>query len=214
MDNMMDRVAPILTAAERIVFRIEKILNGFPDDRLNAAVGDVAEVVKNIKEGKSTLGKLVSTDNGAFYGRLDKLADRLATLSERMTAATARLPETMDNVAAISGNLKTSSAQWPELHKNMNAVLKNLDHLLSDMREMAPTIKKTVANVGTMAEDLSHVTGRVPLLLDDMETTLNDTLLIVKGLKQSWPVKNMVPPEKEKTLFEPGAVESVYGGGR
>ncbi|TBR20800.1 MAG: MCE family protein, partial [Candidatus Nitrosotenuis sp.] len=54
MDNMMERVTPILNAAEKIVFRIEKILNGFPDERLNAAITDVGAVMGSIRAGKST----------------------------------------------------------------------------------------------------------------------------------------------------------------
>lgn len=214
MDNLMDRVSPILAAAEKIVFRVEKVLAGFPDERINAAIGDVGAVISNIRNGKSTAGKFLSTDNGEFYNRLDRLADRLTTLSERMAEAAKRLPETMNNVADISGNVKTASGDWPDLQKNMNQVLKNMDHLLLDMREMTPTVKKTVANIGSMAEDMSHTSAKVPPLLDDMETTLNETLAIVKGIKRSWPVKNMVPPDKEKTQMEPAARDAVYGGGK
>lgn len=228
MDNLMERVTPILNAVEKIVFRVEKILNGFPDERLNTAIADVSTVMGNIRGGKSTAGKLLSTDNGEFYKRLDILAERITTLAERMTDATKRLPETMDNAADISGDLKVVSgdlkvisgdlkavtAGLPELKNNMNQVLKNMDHILSDVNEMIPAAKKAMTNVGTMAEDLAHTTARVPPLLDDMETTLNETLAIVKGVKRSWPVKNMVPPDKEKSRIEPGARDTVYGGGK
>ncbi len=219
VDNMMERVTPILNAAEKIVFRIEKILNGFPDERLNSAITDVSTVMGNIREGRSTAGKLLSTDNGEFYNRLEHLTERLTTLSERVADATKRLPETMDNAADISGDLKVVSGDLkgvtkdlPELKNNLNQVLKNMDRLLLDVNEMVPTTKKTMANIGTMAEDLAHTTARVPPLLDDMETTLNETLAIVKGVKRSWPVKNMVPPDKEKSRLEPAARDAVYGG--
>lgn len=228
MDNMMERVTPILNAAEKIVFRVEKILNGFPDDRLNATITDVSAVMANIRGGKSTAGKFLSTDNAEYYHRLERLTERLTTLSERVTDATTRLPETMDNAADISGDMKVVSGDLkvisgdlkavttglPELKNNLNQVLKNMDHLLLDVNELVPPAKKTMTNIGMMAEDLSHTTARVPLLLDDIEITLNETLAIVKGVKRSWPVKNMVPPDKERTQTEPAARDTVYGGGK
>lgn len=228
MDNLMERVTPILGAVEKMVFRVEKILNGFPDDRLNSAITDVSAVMGSIRGGRSTAGKLLSTDNGEFYKRLEHLTERLTTLSERVADATKRLPETMDNAAEITGDLKVITSDLksisgdmkavtpglPELKDNMNKVLKNVDHLLLDVGEMVPPAKKTMSNIGAMAEDLGHTTAKVPPLLDDMETTLNETLAIVKGVKRSWPVKNMVPAEKEKIQMEPAARETVYGGAK
>ena len=219
MDNLMERVTPILNAAEKIVYRVEKILNGFPDERVNAAIGDVSAVIGAIRSGKSTAGKLLSTDNGEFYNRLDHLAGQLSLLSGRMNEAAKRLPETMDNVAVISGNVKTASGDWPGMQKdliqvlkNLDKVLKNADHILLDVGEMTPAMKKTTGNLGVVAEDMSHASASVRRLLDDMETTLNETLTIIKGVKRSWPVKNMVPPDKEKKPVEPAARDTVYGG--
>lgn len=219
MDNLMERVSPILLAAEKIVFRVEKILNGFPDERLNSAITDVSAVMGTIRGGKSTAGKLLNTDNGEFYNRIDRLTERLTTLSERVADAAKRLPETMDNAAEISGDLKAVSHDLkavtpglPGLKDDLSKVLKNVDHLLADVNEMVPATKQTMTNIGTMAEDLSHTTARVPLLLDDIETTLNETLTIVKGVKRSWPVKNMAPPDKEKIQMEPAMRDAVYGG--
>lgn len=225
-DSLTARVTPILNAAEKIVYRVEKILNGFPDERINTAVGDMGAVIANIRNGKSSAGKFLSADNGEFYNRLGQLVDRLSLLSDRMNEAAKRLPETMDNVAVISGNVKTVSGDWPEMQKNLiqvmknvdqvlndlDQVLKNTDHLLLDVREMTPAMKKTAGNFGVMAEDMSHTSAGVLRLLDDMETTLDETLTIIKGVKRSWPVKNMVPPDKEKTRDEPAARDTVYGG--
>lgn len=219
MDKLMERVTPILNAAEKIVFRVEKVLNDFPDERLNSAIADVGTVMGNIRQGKSTAGKLLSTDNGEFYNRLEHLTERLTTLSERVADATKRLPETMNNAADISGDLKAVTHDLkgvtpglPELKDDLGKVLKNVNHLLVDVNEMVPAAKKTMTNIGTMTEDLSHATSRVPPLLDDIEATLNETLTIVKGVKHSWPVKNMVSPDKEKIQREPAARDAVYGG--
>ncbi len=219
MDNMMERVTPILNAAEKIVFRIEKILNDFPDDRLNSAITDASAVMGNIRGGKSTAGRLLSTDNGEFYNHLEHLMERINVLSERINDATKRLPETMDNAADISGDLKAIShdvkgvtADLPELKNNLDQVMKKMDRVLADVDEMAPGTKKTVANIGTMTEDLTHTTARIAPLLDEIETTLNETLAVVKGVKRSWPVKNMVPPERVKIPMEPAARDTVYGG--
>lgn len=230
MENFMDRVRPILTAAEKIVFRIESMLNTFPNERLNASVTDVSGIIHSLRMGESSVGKLLSTDKGAFYERLDLIAARTAGLAERLDESTRRLPEMMDNATEVSGNLGVSSRDWPLMHRDVDRILKNLNSLVVDLREMTPAIKKTVENLDAasgdiskatakvpgMVEDVSKATSRVPALLDDIEITLNDTLMIVKGMKTAWPVKNMVPPDREKAPLETGARQSPYapGGGK
>jgi phospholipid/cholesterol/gamma-HCH transport system substrate-binding protein len=210
MGNLMDRVNPILVAAERMVGRLDKMLEEFPDDRLNSSVTNLSGILSDIKEGKASMGKLVSTDNGEFYHKLNKLVAKLNDISDKVDDAAKHLPETMENTAAITRDARAASHDLPEMQKTMHQVLKNLNRVLDDIAAMAPAINKAMVHAGTAAQDVSKITPRLPGLIDDVEQTLNETMVMMHSIKASWPVKNMVPKGKEHTLFEPTRRESPY----
>jgi phospholipid/cholesterol/gamma-HCH transport system substrate-binding protein len=211
MENLMDRVNPLIQAAERIILKVDNIVNSFPNDRLNSSVKDISEILADIKGGKSSVGKLVSTDKGEMYGKLVLLISKLNDISAKVDESLKHLPETMDNAAQISRNAKDASRDLPEMQKTLHDVLKNMNHILDDVSAMTPSIHKAVDVVGFAAQDASKSTARIPALLDDVEQTLNDTMGMVQSLKSSWPMKNIVPAEKKRTPFEPELRESPYG---
>ncbi|MBI5178964.1 MAG: MCE family protein [Nitrospinae bacterium] len=210
MGNLMDRVSPIIVTVEKMVARLDQILEHFPDDKMNESVHSLSGILSDIKGGKATVGKLVSTDNGALYNKLDKLVAKLNDISEKVDEASKHLPETMENTAEITRNARTMSKDLPEMQKTFHQVLKNLDRILNDIAAMTPAINKTITHAGTIAQDVSKISPRLPALMDDVEQTLNETMIMVKSLKRSWPVKNMVPKEKEKVLFGSARRESPY----
>ncbi|MBI3581239.1 MAG: MCE family protein [Nitrospinae bacterium] len=214
MENLSDRVTPIINAAERIVLKLDQIVDSFPNERLNSSVRDVSEILAGIKDGKSSVGRLVSTDKGELYAKLDGFIKKLNDISANLDEATKRLPETMENAAQTSRNAMDASKGWPEMQKTLQDVLKNMNRVLDDVAAMTPSVHKTVDAVGAAAQDASKTASRIPALLDDVETTLNDTMTMVQSLKSSWPMKNLVPAEKNKAPFEPGLRESPYGDGK
>jgi phospholipid/cholesterol/gamma-HCH transport system substrate-binding protein len=209
-DNLMNRVNPIIGSVERIMQKLDKIFASFPNDRMNASVTDISGILSDIRQGKATVGKLLSTDNGALYDKIDGLLAKLNDISQKVDAAAAKLPETMDNVTDASNSAKTAAKGLPEMQQTLHQVLKNLNRVLDDLSAMTPEIRKTVMHVGDMAQDVSKTTPRLPALMDDVERTLGETLIIVQSLKASWPVKNLVPKEEEKTFIDPAQRQSPY----
>lgn len=208
--NIMDRVNPIIDTVERITLRIDKVLGTFPNERLNSSVSDISGIISDIKHGNATIGKLVSTDNGELYSKVEKLLTKLNDISQKVDDASRHLPETMENVTEISRNVKTGSKDLPEMQKTLHQVLKNLNRALDDISAMTPDIRKTVKHVGDMAQDVSKATPAVPALMDDVELALSETLVMIQSLKASWPVKNLVPKIKDQAPFQPTQRQSPY----
>jgi ABC-type transporter Mla subunit MlaD len=201
-ENLMAKLSPVVDAAERIVLKIDKITASIPEQKINSSITDVAGILNDVKTGKATVGKLVSTDKGELAEKVNELIQKITLIAKKAEEATARLPETMNNVADISKSA-TSVTKDLEREKTIQAVLRNLNRVLEDIDKMAPAIHKSVENAGNILGDSSLVTKRVPALMDDVEQTLNDTMLMIQGLKTGWPVNKFVPSGKDKQVFEP-----------
>ena len=201
-ENLMAKLSPVVDAAERIVLKIDKITASIPEQKINSSITDVAGILNDVKTGKATVGKLVSTDKGELAEKVNELIQKINHIAKKAEEATARLPETMNNVADLTKSA-TSVTKDLEREKTIQAVLKNLNRVLEDIDKMAPAIHKSVENAGNILGDSSLVTKRVPALMDDVEQTLNDTMLMIQGLKTGWPVNKFVPSGKDKQVFEP-----------
>jgi ABC-type transporter Mla subunit MlaD len=201
-ENLMAKLSPVVDAAERIVLKIDKITASIPEQKINSSIADVSGILNDIKTGKSSVGKLVSTDNGEFVKKVDSLLAKIDRIAQKVAEGSDRLPETMHSVADITKSA-ASAAKDMEKEKTIQALLKNLTRVLEDIDKMAPALNKTVENAGNILGDTSLVTQRVPALMDDVEQTLNDTMVIVRGMKTGWPVNKFVPAEKSQPEFEP-----------
>lgn len=218
VESLMERIAPLVTAGEKALLKLEKIITSFPEEKLNSAVEDLSDIASTIKEGRSTAGHLISTDDGEFYYKADRLVTRLTELSEQLSQATLGLPSViektgvvLDNAKEISESAKDAARELPEIRIKVTAVLERIDGVLIDIAEMTPSIKRNVESISEAADEFSEtVAPKIPQLLDDVEETLNEALLMLESVMSSWPVKNMVPPESEKQDVDPALRETPY----
>ena len=218
VESLIDRITPMVDAGEKALLKLEKIILGFPEEKFNSAVEDFSEITSTIKEGRSTAGQLISTDGGEFYRKADRLVTRLTELSEQLRQATLGLPSViektgvvLDNAKEISESAKDAGRELPKIQKKVGALLEKMDSVLTDIAEMTPSIKQSVESITGAADEFSEtVAPKIPRLLDDVEQTLNETLLLLESIMSSWPVKNMVPPESEKPGVDPAMRETPY----
>ena len=211
VESLMDRIAPLVTAGEKALLKLEKVITSFPEEKFNSAVENVSEIMSTIREGKSTAGYLISTDDGEFYRKADQLITRLTELSEQLQQATLSLPSVLEKTGVVLDNAKDISGEMPDIQKKVSAVLENMNSVLTDISEMTPSIKRNVESLSGAADEISEtVVPKIPQLLDDVEETLNETLLLLESIRSSWPVKNMMPPESEKPGVEPALRETPY----
>ena len=211
VETLLDRIAPLVTAGENTLLKLEKVVSGFPDEKFNRAVEDFSEIAAIIREGRSTAGYLISTDEGEFYWKADRLMTRLTELSEQLQQATLSLPSVLEKTEDVLDNAKDVSGELPDIQKKVSAVLDNMNSLLADISEMTPSIKRNVESLSGVADEFSEtVVPKIPQLLDDVEETLNETLLLLESIRSSWPIKNMMSPESEKPGVEPALRETPY----
>ncbi|MFQ5432339.1 MAG: MlaD family protein [Nitrospinota bacterium] len=218
VESLMDRITPLVNAGEKALLKLEKVISSFPEKKFNSAIEDLSEITLTIKEGRSTAGHLISTDDGDFYRKADRMVTRLTELSEQLKQATLELPSVvkktgvvLDNAKEISESAKDVGRDLPEIRKKVTVVLERMDSVLTEILEMTPSMKRNVESVTVAADELSEtVVPKIPQLLDDVEETLNETLLLLESIRSSWPVKNMVPPESDKPGVDPTLRETPY----
>ncbi len=218
VETLMDRIAPLINAGEKALLKIEKVISGFPGEKFNSAVENLSDITSTIKEGKSSAGHFISTDGGEFYRKADRLMTRFTELSEHLRRAALSLPSVvektgavLDNAREISESAKEAARELPEMRKKVASILERMDSVLADISEMTPSIKRNVESLSGAADEFSEtVVPKIPQLLDDVEETLNETLLLLESLRSSWPIKNMAPPKSEKPGVDPALRETPY----
>jgi phospholipid/cholesterol/gamma-HCH transport system substrate-binding protein len=218
VENLLDRISPLISAGEKTILKVEKIVSTFPEDKFNSAVENLSEITSALISGKSTLGRLVSTDGGEFYRNINGLVVKLGEVAEKLRLASEHLPDSAEtagnllkNAEELSASAKEAGEGLPEIQKKVSAVLDKLDRVLSDIAEITPEIKKNVERISEVTDEFAGaVMPKIPIMLDEVEQALNESLILLESIKSSWPIKNMVPPEKEKPGIDPSLRETPY----
>ncbi len=218
--NLIDKVRPLIESGRVAVAKLEEVINSFPNEKMNQAVVDLALVIENIKEGRASFGKMVSTDKNRLFNNADALMKQLNTIAKRIEQASEHFPETsrevkasMTHMAKILERAETASSvleKVPEMEKKLAAILDSMKNSFSDLEEMAPVIKKIAKDVSKTAEEFAGSAPQIPRIMDDLELALSESLLVIQSVKSSWPVNNMVPEKEEIPVFEPSQRESPY----
>jgi len=219
LEGIMDRINPIIAMAEKTISKISNIINSFPNKKLNDSMTSVAEILKKIKNGESTVGKLVVTDKAEFYNHLNKLIKRLDIISADVEKASKHFPGTLKNTKELLGSASVITTRIADTSKDLNVdeiqkilldLLRNINVTAESVSKLAPTLNTTTETVGEMAEEFKQVAPRIPVILDDVEMALSETLILIQSVKTAWPVKNLVPESKEKPAYGSSLRKSPY----
>lgn len=170
-DDLRERLAPILEDVKQVTGTIRQ------------QKGDIAAMIGNAASASRDLAgtaKEMRALAGDARSRVGKLgAQAQSTLSEA-NQAVGRIGNV---VGQAEKSLATVNASLPGLLQKSGDMLEQLNAVARDAR--------TVSN--------STATS-VPGLLRSVTPLVDDTRDIVSGVKQSWPVKNMMPAPSSPTL--------------
>jgi len=102
------------------------------------------------------------------------------------------------NVQSMTGNL---ASQLPHLLGKADNIAKTVNDNLPALLENS---KQSLDNIRDATSDLKQVTSasvqEIPPALHDGRALVNGSLSIVNGVKETWPVSNMISPPQEQPL--------------
>ncbi len=222
VDTLMDRISPLINSAEKAFIKLTEIVNSFPHKKLNASINDLSSIITAIKKGDSSAGMFLSSDKAELYKRLQEIVERANRISMEVEKAAEHIPATVEstkelfgNIAEISGRVNATSKELDinKMQKLLLTLLENMNKTMKMLSNIGPTIEKTVETVGETAKEIKAVAPQIPMILEDVELLLSETLMIIQSMKTAWPVKNLVPAEEQHPLLGSPGRASPYNSG-
>lgn len=216
IDLQPGRDAAALPAADpRVAFRRRGTLTEIANDlrhRLTPILDDIRHITSVAREQRGDISavlgnaRAVSTELAGAAREMHafsaELRQRVATLGSRSEATMAEANRTLLRLQGLVGQAEVSmgaiNAKLPDLLDKTEGMVGTLDGVLRDGRTIS-----------------SAVAAGVPGIMRSAPPLLEDSREMVQGLRQSWPLRTMLPPpapmvqpidsHDSAALREPGA---------
>ncbi|MEK7773791.1 MAG: MlaD family protein [Deltaproteobacteria bacterium] len=177
MEDLINEAKPVLKEVKEIIHYAND-----PDGDIKAAMRNIRELTGSLKEtGRSMdaairdADRLVNNINVKGSNVLDGAERTLKNLD----GAAARLNPLMEKLEGIASNTGAAAAKLPGAVENADKILEN---------------------VKTLTDILSDEGPRIRSILMDAHDAIKETGTAVKGIKQIWPLRLLLPPVKEPGL--------------
>jgi len=141
---------------------------------------DFRQAIRNINRATLSLAETSAEVKQLVASTADKLEQGDTRVRAALDSADALLRDTRASLAVLDGSLRKIDAALPGIASKMDQSLENIRVTSEAVRGM--------------------VTGEVPGMLGEAGDLVTDTGEIVRGARQSWPVRGWVQPRQELLL--------------
>ena len=172
---LVDQIAPVIADVKQVTSFLAS-----PEGDFRQAIGNANRAAAALVETRADLKKLIA-----------ELVEGLGRGEQRVTAvldtADGLLKDTRASIAVLDGSLRKIDAALPGIATKMDQSLENI-------RLASEAIR------GVATGQLPGVVGDAGSLVNEGSALVSDTGEIVRGARQAWPVRNLVPPRQELRL--------------
>lgn len=169
--DIKEKIEPILDDVKRITASVDD-----PNGDIRQAIHDVRQVAQQAAALARRLDAIaVSTDRRiqGVFGKVDITVGKTSATLDRATSA---LDSAGRALAVVEGRV-------PDLLLRLDQSLKNVQAVTADAHRLS-----------------SGLTEELPPAVRDSRGLIEDTREIVDGAKQSWPIRNLVPPSEHRAI--------------
>jgi phospholipid/cholesterol/gamma-HCH transport system substrate-binding protein len=172
---LVDQIAPVIADVKQVTAFLAS-----PEGDFRQAIGNANRAAAALVETRADLKKLIASLSEGFERGEKQVAAVLDTTN-------GLLRDTRGSVAVLDGSLRRIDAALPGITTKMDQSLENL-------RVASEAIR------GVATGQLPGLVGDAGMLVSEGGALVSDTNEIVRGARQSWPVRNLVPPRQELRL--------------
>ncbi len=177
MEELVEKAKPVLNEITEIIHYV------------NDPEGDIKVMLSNLKdlsiEARETRKAVDATlkDAGKSIRDADRLVldmnDRTKVLIENADRTISRLDPVITRIEEITGKAGTAVDKLPETMEKVDRIADNMKLLTDALAKETPRIREILVNA---------------------DETLRESKEMVKGVRESWPVRLMAPPVKGPEL--------------
>ncbi|MDE1947148.1 MAG: MCE family protein [Burkholderiales bacterium] len=171
-EDLRARLAPILTNLQGLT----GVANAHRDD-IAATLANTRALTQELAATASELHGL-STE---LHGRVDRIA--------RQTEGV--MGQTRQSVARLGGVIGRAEQSLDSVNARLPAILAKTDALVGKLGAVADDGKTVSA---AAAANLPRVLQAAPPLVDSSRAIVDDSRAMVQGVRQSWPLRSLLPP--------------------
>jgi phospholipid/cholesterol/gamma-HCH transport system substrate-binding protein len=172
---LVDEITPVVSDVRRISSFLAS-----PEGDFRMAIGNANRAAAALVETRADLKKLIAAIGVSVANGEQHVVSTLGT-------ADALLKDTRASVAVLDASLRKIDAALPGIASKMDQSLENIRATSEAMRAVA---------TGQLP-GLVNATGA---LIGDTAEVVSDTGEILRGARQTWPVRGLVPPRSELRL--------------
>ena len=172
---LVDQIGPVIADVKQVTAFLAS-----PEGDFRQAIGNANRAAAALVETRADLKKLIA---GLAEG-LDRGEQRVATVLDTTDGI---LRDTRASIGVLDGSLRKIDAALPGMASKM-------DQSLENMRVTSEAIRSVATG------QLPALVGDVTVLVNDGSALVTDTTEIVRGAKQAWPVRTLVPPRQDLRL--------------
>ena len=145
----------------------------------NRIAGDVAVMIEGVREGRGTVGKLLTDD--AIYDQMSSSAEQVRSAAEHMRSATESATQTMEHISRASG-------EFEEIVTDVRSrnIPETISQTAENVRQITAQTNDLVASLRPSGPDGESLTGNLRQTLQNANEALSDFSENGEALKRNW----------------------------
>ena len=172
---LVDQIGPVIADVKQVTSFLAS-----PEGDFRQAIGNANRAAAALVETRADLKKLIAQLSDGFAKSEKQVASVLDSTNDV-------LRDTRASIGVLDGSLRQLDAALP-------GIASKLDQSLDNLRVASEAVR------GMATGPLPGLIGDTGLLVNEGNALVSDTNDIVRGAKQAWPVRNLVPPRQDLRL--------------
>ncbi|MBI1911322.1 MAG: MCE family protein [Deltaproteobacteria bacterium] len=177
IEELVEEAKPVLEEVKEIIHYANS-----PEGDIKQALGNIKDLTAELKETRKTIEITLKKTNNL----IDNVNSKTAPAA--------------DSALKIMKNLEGVSERIGPVMTRIEGITVKADTVAEKLPATLDKFEKTVNNIKNITDTFAGETPRMREMLINADDTLRDGKTIMRGVKQSWPVRLMVPQPKDPGL--------------
>ncbi len=209
IEDMVNRVRPVLENVEKTLNKIAEIAGNIPSTAASDIIGNIKSITEDIKKGKGTAGAILTERD--LYNNINETVKKADTAMQKINDILVKvdntsghlpeitqsirkeLPPILEDIRGTLKNVKESSVELPAIIDSTQKLMKKIEEISARLPAIMENLEKTTKNIKEASEEM-------PAVASSARDSAEDANNIIKGAKKSWPISGFVQEEKETKI--------------
>lgn len=171
VEDLISEVKPVILEVKEIIHYVNN-----PDGDLKQAISNFKGLMAELQQTRKTLDATIKSANSLVldvHGRSGPAFDSVQKITKDLEKVAGRIDPIMTKVDNIASSTELVASRLPFALEKTEKIMENIKDITDPLAKEGPRFRN---------------------ILMDTEGLVSESRTVLKGVKESWPVKLMVPP--------------------